>query len=141
MVALLWGYRSDPKSPARGVCPAWGWLGSVSAGALEGLTVTTVPSDVVVPMLLSEEVVPMLPPQRQVEQLFVSPRSVLLLSNASPTEMKDVWCPLRKYVILKERSTELVPCPIKNELQLSERFPSLEWCGRVAKAEHIVCTG
>lgn len=57
----------------------------------------------------------------------MSSRSMLFLSNAIPSEMKDVWSSLSKYLILKERSTELVPRPIKNELQFSETLLSLDW--------------
>lgn len=63
----------------------------------------------------------------------MSSRFMPFLSNAIPSEMKDVWSSLSKYLILKERSAELVLCLIKNELQFSEALLSLDWCSRQPK--------
>lgn len=143
VMVLLWGCRSGPKSPTRGVhlpgqemrpLGAWGWLGSLSpAGAARGRRCrwTWWPQ-----CCHGHEL-----PQGQVEQISTSSRSMCFLSNASPTEMKGVWCPLSKYLILEEKSTKLVPCLVRKELQFSETFPSLGWCSRVAKAECTVGAG
>lgn len=63
----------------------------------------------------------------------MSSRSMLYLSNANPAETKGAWSPFSKYLILKGRSTELVLCLIKKELQFSETLPSLDWCSRRPK--------
>lgn len=142
-MVLLWGYRSGPKSPTRGVylagqemrpLGAWDWLGSLSLGGTDRgrcCHQTWWPQ-----CCHGHEL-----PQRQVKQTFKSSRSMLFLSNASPTEMRSVWSPLSKYLILKEKSTKLVLCPMRKELQFSETFPSLDWCSRVAKAECTVGAG